>query len=309
MIEGASLYTVHSTIYLRYVQNAAATSVWTPAFKQLVSAYLADQNKHLLIRPTEVTRDPQDPYRTSTDASDKHAAIRAEYEHRLEVAVEVEGFKEPARRSSRSTSTLTDTWRRLYNNALQILGVEELSRSSDTADRRSKLDVALDSGAVEAALEDIGWQFAVTTSKITHNASLDPDWGHQKVYDKPADLHHLDGVYEDEFLRVPLKDYSDEGDYWYGDLDAIWVQYVKTSYLTAIDLWPQYFEDRVAAELAVRAGASIPDANMDNALRVLQQRGAASRNTDAMISPPQRIHPGSWVTSRGGRNPIRESSR
>jgi hypothetical protein len=283
IIEGRTIACSYSTIYIRFVSSSPTSASWTPAFKQLLSAYMAEQLKNRF-----------------TDNEIKMAGISTAFTSRLAFIQQQEQAKEAGKRSSRSTATLSDAWRKVYNNALLLLGLDQIVSNDDDSDRRSKLDVALGTGVVETVMEDLSWTFGITSNKLNYNPSLEPEWGFKRVFDKPADLHRVDGLFHDEYFNVPLKEYEDEGGRWYCDVDEIYVKYVKASYLTTPSNWPQYFSNIIAAELACRVGPALPGANIKHALDMKQIRQREAESTDAMSGPPQRIKTGSWVRSRVG---------
>jgi hypothetical protein len=280
IIEGRTLACNYSTIYLRYVSSDLTTSDWTPAFRQVLSAYLADQLRNRFV-----------------EDKDMRADIHTEYEVRLKTITAREGYKEPDKRATRSTATLSNTWRKVYNKAFFILGLDEIVSNDDDSIRRAKADVVIGMGLVNTVLEDVGWTFGVSSSELTYDPSLEPDWGHNRVFAKPTDMHRLDGIFSDSFFRSPLKDYEDEGDYWYCGLDTIYVKYIKTSFLTDPDLWPQYFSNLIAAHLAFDIGSSLKG-DMENARERLDRYQSEAMSTDAMSGPPQLIKEGGWARSR-----------
>lgn len=283
IIEGDTLSCNYSTVYLRFVSSTQGTTVWTSGFKQLMGAYLADQVKRRFV---------------DGDASLK--AIRDEYLEQLAYVIQAEGWKEPRPRSQRTTTTLNPAWLQVYNKALLLLGVDHLVSVDDDSLARVKLDVSVSAGVVEQVLEDIGWAFARTSTKMTYNPSLEPDWGYKYVFDKPSDMTRLHGIFTDEYCNDPLQYYKDEGDRWFCDLTEIYVEYVESSFLTNPSNWPQYFSNIIAAEMAAEAGPGIPGALVDNALHERKRLTEKGYNNDAMQAPPQQIHAGNWSRSRGG---------
>ena len=281
LLEARTIACEYSTIYLRFVSSSATSDAWTPAFKQLLSAYLADQVKNRFVESTEIRAD-----------------IRNEYEIRLQFLMQHEGFKEVHARPSRSTATLDDTWRKVYNKAFFILGLDEIVSNDDDSLRRSKADVCVGMGLVNTVLEDVGWKFGVVSNEITYNPSLEPGWGYKRVYAKPTDMHRLDGIFHDALFRTPLKDYEDEGDYWYCGLDKIYVKYISTSFLTSPSSWPQYLTNLVAAQMALDIGPKLAPDMMDNARDRMERYEREAQSTDAMSGPPQMIKAGGWVRAK-----------
>ena len=269
---------VATNIWLRYVSNAQVLTVWTPTFANVVVAYLAKS-----IAPRW--------------APQKLMPLEELFVQRVEVAVKLEGIKEETPRPAKSTATLSNTWRKVYNKAFFSLGLNQIISNTDDSDRRAKADVCVGLGLVETVLEDVGWTFAITSQEMNYDPSLEPDWGYNRVFAKPSDMHRLDGVFSDSFFRTPLKDYTDEGDNWFCGIDVIYVQYVKTSFLTNPDSWPQYFLNVVAEYMAVEIG-TILEGDMENARLRLEACKREARSTDAMRGPPQMIKQGRWAGSR-----------
>lgn len=206
IIEGNSLKCDYDTVYLRYIAEEDDINNWTPAFFRVVAAYLATQTC------SRLSPDDQD-------------AIKAEYLQRLASAQDIEQAKTPKPRSSATSVTMSDSWRRIYNDALQIMGLDEITSNSDDSNRRTKLDKALDAGIVADLLEDTGWQFGFQSVKIQHDPSVNPAWGHQYAIPKPIDLHRLDGLYTDEHMSHTLIHYEDHSGYWFTGCDTLYCRY------------------------------------------------------------------------------------
>ena len=281
ILEGGNLYTDFETVYWRYINNAQVEADFTPSFARVVSGYLAREIAHKF-----------DP--------DRYDALAAEFTAKVEAAQEMEGLKEPEARPY-SPDPLTDDFRQIYNDALQILGLEPIVSNTDDSMRRVMLDYALEAELVEAVLEDMSWQFGSQTSQVFYDTGVDPAWGYSYACQKPATLHRLDGVFVDEYLQIPLTLYHDEDGYIYSNHQVIYLSYVDTAYLTDPTLWPAYFKRLVSARMALDAGPTIPGANADNAMFQYDTRRSEAQSTDVMQSPPQKIASGSWTNSRFGR--------
>jgi len=270
---------VATNIWLRYVSDAQVLTVWTPTFAGVVSAYLAKQ-----IAPRI--------------APQKLIALEELFLSRVNAAITLEGIKEEEPRPRASTATLSNAWRKIYNKAFFILGLDEITTNNDDSLRRIKADVVIGTGLVATVLEDTGWTFALTSSKLSFDPSLEPEWGFNRVYTKPNDMHRLDGIYTDNFFQNPLKDYIDEGDLWYCGLDEIFVQYVNTSFLTSVDDWPRYFANVLSGEIAVLLAPGMAPDFIEYAEEKKAEFMREAASTDAMSGPPQRIRTGSWVDTR-----------
>ena len=281
IIEGRELLADYSTVYLRYTSDAYELSDWDASFARVMEAYLAVETATRL-------------------SSDEYEKLQAKFMERVQSAQALEAAKVPRGRPSATSSTLTNAWRRVYNDALQILGLEEINTNADDSNRRVKLGIALDSGLVEDLLEDTGWQFGVISTRIQFDPSAEPAWGYQRALPKPADLHRLDGIWTDEYMRVPLKRYVDEGNYWFSDYDEAYVSYISRDYLVNPDNWPRYFTRLVAARMAKDAAPTLvaEGAMAENAMMVYEERKSSAMSNDAMISPPRRLAEGNWKLAR-----------
>jgi hypothetical protein len=281
VIEGRELLADYSTIYLRYTSDGYTLAEWDASFARVMEVYLALETAT----------------RLSNDEYDK---LKAKFDERVSVARDLEASKAPQLRPSSASSTLTNAWRAVYNDALQILGLEEINTNTDDSNRRVKLGVALSSGLVGDLLEDTGWQFGIESTRIQFDPSAEPEWGYQRAHAKPLGIHRLDGIWTDEHMSVPLKPYADESGYWFCDYDEIYVSYVSRDYLVNPDNWPRYFTRLVAGRMAKDAGPSLASegAMVDHAMVIYNERKSSAMSNDAMASPPRVLSEGNWLKSR-----------
>jgi len=282
IIVGNTIACEYDIVYMRYTSDALKETWanWTPSFLRVVAAYLAREISIKL-------------------APNQYGTVEQLFLDRVDAAKALEGEDEDER-STGSIITLTDAWRVVYNDALMILGLTEITTNDDDSNRRVKLDQALNSGIVEELLEDTGWQFALESNKITSSPSATPDWGYNYAHEKPATLHRLHGLFTDEHFTSPLKPYVDEKGYWFCDLDTIYAQYVSTDFITNPDNWPAFFRRAIAGRIAKDAAPSLKGEGADIKYaheEYLTRRDTALSN-DAVQSPPRIIHSGSWVNSR-----------
>ncbi len=285
IIEGNTLACDHAVVYLRYVSdedNETYTN-WAVSFANVVSAYLAVQVS------TKI-------------APDEYEKMVELFTEQVRVVSELDRVSEPEKRSSGATGTLTNTWRKIYNDALFVMGIEEITDNDDDSDRRAKLDRALDAGIVAELLEDVGWNFALSSVKSEYNPSVSPTWGYSYVHDVVTDLVRLHGIFADEHMRVPLKDYVEEEGQYMCNHTEIYVQYVDNAWLTTPDSWPTFFRRLVAAKMAKDAAGSIPEADTARADETYADRRSSAMSNNAVSSPPRKIFEGSWVRARGGTN-------
>lgn len=285
--EGSTIACNYATIYVRYITDSKALTAWSPAFAKLFAAYLA-QELATRIAPEEL----ETAVTRFTTLLESIKALNLE--------------QDPETRPNKYTSTLTNAWRYIYNDALLILGLDTITSNDDDSDRRSMLDDAYNSGVVQAVLEDTAWSFGTTSTQSQYNPSVEPVYGYRRAHDHPADMHRLDGIFQDEYLTVPLKNYHDEDEVFFTDLDTIYVKYVSTDFLITPNSWPTHFKRLIAARLAkdvvlsVYRGASANERRMmlEAVTQEYNDRRREAMANDAMSAPPQRLSQGSWNAAR-----------
>jgi len=284
IIEGSTLACEYATIYLRYTVNPDDLTKWSPSSLRVLAAYLA--------REISIKVAPHKWEEANTLLAD-----------RIEIAQELEGEKEVAQRSVATSVTLTNTWRHIYNDALLIMGLDEISSNTDDSNRRSKLDRALDAGLVADLLEDIGWNFAISSTESSYDSSIEPTWGFRRAHNKPSDMHRIDGLFVDEYLQQPLTQYQEHDGNFYCDYDTIYVQYVSDDFLTTPDDWPPFFKRMVAARMARDAAGSLKKegADLEVAAATYEDRRKSALSNDAVVSPPRKISQGNWSRARSSR--------
>lgn len=294
--DGATLECDFSQVWNRYVssENAEEYDMYPASFARVVEAYLALECSTRL--------SPED-----------YAKLQGKLEERITISKGLDGVgnwagtDSPAGSTSSPVTTLTTPWVNIYNDAFLILGLNEIVSGTDDSDRRVKMDRVLSAGLVADILDETGWQFGQTTSRIYYDPSAEPAFGHRYAIPKPIDLHYIYGVFVDEMKTTPLKDYEDEGQYLFCEYQDVFMTYITTTFLANPSNWPTYFKRVIAARMAKDAAASLgadPTARLsvgdmiaraDDAYR---ERKSSAMSTDAMQSPPRRISDGSWTRSR-----------
>lgn len=287
--EGGVISCDFNDIYLQYVSDDKVEDedAWSPSFVRVVGAYLAKECVERL-------------------APKRRRSVDKAWKDRVQAA-SVLSVDDPTLRPSAPATTITNDWLPIYNDALMILGLDEIVAPTDDSDRRQKLDRVLSAGLVGDILEDSGgWQFAQTTDRIDFDPSLQPEFGPEYAFNKPDDMHSIYGVWADEHLKVPIKEYIDEGDNLFCGYQVIYITYLTKDMLVNPAQWPDYFRRYVAGCMAYNAAPSLlKDANgvtitkeVDRVRGVYDTRRSSALSTDAMQSPPRRISEGNWVDSR-----------
>lgn len=190
----------------------------------------------------------------------------------------------------------------VYNAALLALGERKLLTLSENVVMRRRLDSAWDDDLVATCLAQGLWNFATNSIELTYSPSIDPAFGYQYAFDKPEDWVRTVLVAEDEYFDHHLTRYADEADYWYSDLDTIYVRYVSsdTSYGFDYAKWPQNFSKYVAAALAAKVAKATTgsDSDVEKLERTERRMMIKARSSDAMDEPTKFPPKGSWVRAR-----------
>ena len=277
--EGSTILCDYATVYLRYTHNTVVEANFSPGFARVLTSYLA--------REIAYKYDPQ-----------RYESIDASLQAIVEQVITSEGEKEPQSRPAAEGTTLTTEVRILYNGALTILGAEKLPSGNTDHINRVRLDTAMESGAVQSVMEDTEWKFGLNSVKISYDPSVEPAWGYPYAFAKPTDVSRIAGVFIDDRFRVPLKNYVDEGDYFYSDYNEVYLKYVDIDYVSTPAVWPAYFSRLVSAQLAKDVSMAVAPHFGEYATEVYNDRKDSAMSNDAMQSPPQRIGQGNWTASR-----------
>lgn len=203
----------------------------------------------------------------------------------------------------------------LYNGALRLLGERKLASLSENREPRRLLDAVWDNGATEGAVKhclQLGqWTFAMRTARVDYSPSVEPSFGYRRAFDQPTDMVKLSALCSDEYFKQPLLEYADERQYWYADLDTIYVRYVSNGadYGADLSLWPESFtkvvEGYLAAEICENLTQS--ETKLQSVEKKFSTALKSARSLDAMNKPTAFMPVGSWVGSMSGRFSHRRS--
>ena len=198
----------------------------------------------------------------------------------------------------------------IYNGALLLLADRDLATLDEDREARRLLDHVWDDGGARYCLEQAQWHFAMRASRLDFNASIDPDWGFSRAFDKPADWVATSGVWQDEFMNTPLTQYADEVGFWFCDLDQIYVRYVSDHADFGANLadWPASFADYVKAYFASRIVHRMPGADSKREFLLgppgrenkgwLNRTLLIAKNKAAMTQPATFPSRGTWAAAR-----------
>lgn len=197
----------------------------------------------------------------------------------------------------------------LYNGALRICGERKLASLAENREPRRLLDDVWDGGAVDYCLEQGFWNFATRATQLDYDAGIDPEFGYKFAFGKPDDYVRTAAVCSDEFFNSPIVQYSDETDYWFCDLQTIWVKFISDddAYGYNFGKWPQtfvlYAEHYLANSIAPKLTSS-----ESKALKIekgMKKALVDARSKDAMNEPAKFLPQGTWVGARYGRSGYR----
>lgn len=190
----------------------------------------------------------------------------------------------------------------LYNDALTLCGERMLASLTEERESRRLLDQAWASGAVDFCLETGQWNFAVNSIKLLYSPDIEPQWGYRRAFDKPTDYIRTMGVASDEYFRDPLIRYIDEADYWFADLDYIYIRYVSNlpEYGNNMGRWPGSFSEMVSSYLAAKVVTKLTQdvARQARVMADYEKRRKEAKSNDAMNEPTKFAPRGSWVRAR-----------
>lgn len=292
--QGNKLFADVATLYIRYVASIDDYNEFSPEFLEVLAAYLGMQ-----LAP-----------RISPDMME---ALDGRLNRAMDVTRALGAEQWPSDRPTKSNTPLDREWLGIYRDSTQILGMTPLTGADDQSELRIQLDIARESGAIEALLDDTGWGFARCTVRCEPRADLDPRWGYKNVFEKPDDCLRIHGLFEDERQRCGLRDYQEEGNCFFTDYDIIYLEYVPSTLKDNPSAWPWHFRNFVAAELAYRVKGveklNIPPAQQAIVMAEHDRREDISRNTAAMQNPPRVIRQGSWTRARLGNDRFSGSRR
>lgn len=191
---------------------------------------------------------------------------------------------------------------RVYNGALRILGERRLSSLTDDVPSRHYLDNAWDDGLVDYILEQGLWQFATRTVKLNASNSIEPDFGFRYAFEKPSDYVRLSKISVDEFQTVRLDRYETEREYFFSDVDVLYISYISNdaSYGNDLTLWPETFSRYAQAELADRVKDLVTgsDDKYQKVKAALKEARIDARSKDAMNQPVRFQQIGNWAGAR-----------
>lgn len=190
----------------------------------------------------------------------------------------------------------------IYNESCRLCGERRLSAVDETRKIRYLLDDVWTDGR-KRCLELGQWRFAIRSSELPYDSDFTPPFGYQYAFSKPEDLVRVVGVCSDEYFKIPVVNVMDEGEFWFSDLQTLYVRYVSNDAEFGYNLgvWPETFAMFVAAHFASEIVFDLTGDEKKQAIvmRIRDERLQDAKTNDAMKDPVKFAPAGSWVASRG----------
>jgi hypothetical protein len=190
---------------------------------------------------------------------------------------------------------------RLYNNALLILGERKLATTADNVESRRALDDAYADG-LDYCLGQGYWNFAMRSVAIDASLTTIPTFGYTAAFEKPEDWIRTYLVANNDIFNPPLIRYSDEGEFWYADVETLYVQFISNDEDWGGDLakWSPFFSEYAATHLARKTCKRITGSSdgVKDLFALERLARIDARAKDAMNEPPKFPPRGTWTTSR-----------
>lgn len=192
----------------------------------------------------------------------------------------------------------------LYNGALRNLGQRQLASLTEAREPRRWLDEIWDDDALKFVLEQGWWKFASRSVQLSHNPSFVWQFGYRWQFTKPTDYVRLGMFCSDQYFESTIDRYLAEHDFFYADVDPIWMQYVSNdaAYGANLNAWPEAFTQYVQAYLAELLGPryKFTDQQMAKLEARTVKKKHDAQSKDAQEGPTIRQRMGSWNRARRG---------
>ena len=139
--------------------------------------------------------------------------------------------------------------------------------------------------------------------RVDSSSSVSPPFGYRYAFDKPSDFVRLAQISSGEYFTDPLLRYEIEGDYFYADIDPIYMRYVSDDASWGADLsrWPETFTLWGGQWLGVQIAPRLKNEIDEEKLLQKERRLLAdARSKDAQQEPTRFPPLSSWNRARHG---------
>lgn len=193
----------------------------------------------------------------------------------------------------------------IYNGACAVIGERALVSTTEVRESRRALDDIWDRGGVGTCLAMGLWKFATRGIQWNFSPDFTPPWGYQCAFNLPADWVRWVAVCQDPYFSVPLIQYSNEGQFFFCDLQQLWVRYVSNDAKFGMNLsvWPDAFQRYVEAYFGAGIAQRITgdEKKTKKAEEVRDEFLTKAKSTDAMNEATAMLPAGNWRQARHGR--------
>lgn len=200
----------------------------------------------------------------------------------------------------------------IYNGACAAIGERQLQPASagatysiENRESRRALDDVWNRGGVRTCLSMGLWNFAARGVQWNYDPDITPPFGYQCAFELPEDWVRWMAVCVDPYMSSPLLQYTDEGSYFYCDLQILWVKYVSADPAFGMNMamWPDNFQRYV--ELYFGEAIDLRIRQDEKKRQETERRRDLSlkkaKSTDAMNEATALLPPGMWRQARQGR--------
>ena len=137
---------------------------------------------------------------------------------------------------------------------------------------------------------------------IDYDTGIQTDFGYGRAFAKPDDWVLTSAVCTDEWFRTPALRYVDEAQYWYADVDTLYVRYVSDDALYGMNMnkWPDSFREFVEVHFATKIIAKLSNSEEETQrlMRLRRDFMDRAKSKAAMAQPTSFPAQGSWTRAR-----------
>lgn len=297
-------------VHIQYVSNDASygynVALWPESFTNFVTHYLA-----IRAAPRLAPQLVQEAATQQNQEGNSGGYLAKGLEQALQAAIEFNDVGGPPQYYTSGEPTKLS----IFNDVMNILGGRTLTRITDTAEPATVLNGLWDHVRMYC-LEQGRWKFAEREVLLTPSLTELPTFGFRSAFEKPADFVRVNEISSDEYFSTPIFQIHERGDFWYCDLDELYIRYISNDNAWGFDLtkWPESFVTFVTLYLAVRAAPRLAPRLKPELIRIggNVDLDGAKKNAlakDAVAGPTQFIPEGRWSGVRQRRPSGRNSRR
>ena len=192
----------------------------------------------------------------------------------------------------------------VYNNALLMLGERTLASLTENREPRRVLDTIWQDNLIDNCLSQGPWVFAIRTAQMVSDPGIDPLFGYNQAFERPADLVMTTKVCSDEFFTTPITRYVEENGIFYSFLQNVYISYVSNdpAYGNNMVSWPGPFVEYISTYAAWKGAIRISGDKEKVLLmaKAIKDARTNALNRNAMEGPSVFPATGTWVDSRRG---------